>query len=60
MGQPLRGENRAQKDKEWMRVCQENLSRPPAQIRKGLNIQTRVTLDSRDLISSESKEGALW
>lgn len=48
--------------KERIRMCQESLSRPARQIRKGLKIQRRVnlTLENSDLIPSESKEGALW
>lgn len=60
MSQPLRAQRRAEQDKEWRMVCQVSLSSPPGQIRKGLKIQRRISLDSSDLIFSESKEGALW
>lgn len=60
MSQSLRVLSRAEKDKEWMRVCQESLCSPPGQIRKGLEIQRSVAVDSGDLIFSESGERALW
>lgn len=58
MSQPLRAQRRAEQDKEWR--TKVSLSSPPRQIRKGLKIQRRISLDSSDLIFSESKEGALW